>query len=165
MSIFSNPYTMKLKQCLLLVFLAVGLCTNVACKKDSKSDAAKTKTQLLTQKEWVQIAGRSNTDNGVWTDDWATAQACDKDDRVVFSSNGTYNFNEGSSKCSASDPQIYSQGTWILTTNDTKISIFPAGKSQSDMGILQLDESTLKFLQVTVASGRTYNAESTFSHP
>ncbi len=47
MSIFLHAYTMNLKQYLLLVFLAVGVCTNVACKKD-KSEACYVFTTLQT---------------------------------------------------------------------------------------------------------------------
>ena len=62
-------------------FLMAMLCLGFsACKKGASS---KTKTDYLTQKTWVEIAERENTDNGAWTD--KSYPECRKDNILKFS--------------------------------------------------------------------------------
>lgn len=154
---------MKPNHYILFLILIISIS---ACKKDSNGSTApisKTKKDYLTQKEWVSVAERENTDNGAWTDTYSTYKACEKDNRISFSANGICIASEGATKCSASDPQT-AQGTWAFTINDTKLSISGIG-GQQDYTILQLDDNTLKLLQETTFLGHIYKSEGTWGHP
>ena len=144
----------------ILALLCIGVS---ACKKSSDATKAKTKTDYLTQKPWIAIAERANTDNGAWTETFSSNPACVKDNRLSFAANGVCINDEGATKCSASDPQT-AQGTWTFTTNETRISISGIG-GQGDFALQQLDDNTLVIVQQTVVSGHTYKSEGTYGHP
>lgn len=48
---------------------------------------------------------------------------CVKDDRWVFFANGNMEQNEGPSKCSPTDPQVYVTGTWALSVESKTLTL------------------------------------------
>ncbi len=104
----------------LLPLLFLVLFTANSCKK--KNDQ-KSKTQLITERDWKvsELKERLNTDP--WDDLLAGEPACNLDDRYVFSTNNSYETNEGPSKCNTSDPQVIDTGIWAFIDNETKFSI------------------------------------------
>nr|WP_294908404.1 lipocalin family protein [uncultured Lacibacter sp.] len=104
--------TVKLLPFLLLVLLTVNSCKK---KNDQKS-----KTQLITERDWRLTKFEEQENNNPPVDYLTGASACNLDDRHVFKTNNTYEINEGPSKCNPSDPQLVDTGTWSLGDNETK---------------------------------------------
>lgn len=101
------------------------ICTNVGCKKEEEE---KTKTEHLTSGRW-QILAHTNTSgydydgNGTESMDiYSQYEACEKDDYIIFNESGTYEFNEGQSKCDSDDLQV-NAGIWLLKDNEVKLQI------------------------------------------
>lgn len=142
--------------------LMAMLCLSLsACKKGASS---KTKTDYLTQKSWIEIAERSNTDNGAWTDEFGNYQACESDNILKLSKDGTFTIDEGASKCSVNDPQVSESGTWKLTSNETKLTVTEGGIT-NDITIQQVDDNSMVLVQEYTISGHTFKSEQTYKHP
>lgn len=104
---------------LLTAFIAL---TTVQCKKEDK----KTKTELLTSGQWRITAHTANpgfdwdNDGTVSTDIYSQYDACEKDDYYVFKSDGTFEYNEGPTKCDPGFDQS-DTGKWAFTDNESRI--------------------------------------------
>ena len=140
----------------LLPFLFLILITVNSCKK--KNDQ-KSKTQLITEKDWKALKIEEKENNDPWFDYLAGADVCYTDDRYVFRVNNTYEINEGPTKCNASDPQVYETGTWSLGDNETKF-IYDGNPFTIDQ---LTDNSMILSYSVTVGPD-TYYAKLTFAH-
>jgi hypothetical protein len=127
-----------------------------SCKKED----AKTKTQLLTQKEWVMKKLEQKEGSNPWVDEFLSFDACSKDDRYVFKANGTYEFNEGPTKCDPADPQVFDTGNWIFTNNETKLQI-----GTDEFTIDTLDENNLILSVQETVGGIAYQLRVTFGRP
>lgn len=103
-----------------LSILALFLFVLSSCTKE---EAAKTKTDLISQKAWTIQKFELKEGSDAWVDEFPTFNACSKDDRYVFKADNTYEFNEGPTKCDPSDPQIYATGSWSFASNETKLLI------------------------------------------
>lgn len=66
---------------------------------------------------WRVTADKETVGTNV-TDLYASYPDCDKDDFVTFVAGGTVVFDEGPTKCVASDPQT-SNGSWSVPTSNT----------------------------------------------
>src|SRR4028119_184917 len=80
-----------------------------SCKKDKDDPKPKSKTELLTAKNW-RITGDVETQviggRTVTTDNYATEyDPCDKDDYTKFDANKVFKDNEGALKCDPTAPQ------------------------------------------------------------
>jgi hypothetical protein len=147
----------------LFLFSFVILSGIGACKKDSTAD--KSKTELITQAAWKLIKSESKTGTGVWVDGTGLFPACERDDNFVFRTNASYEINEGLTKCSPTDPQIYETGTWAFQTNETEVRLTSTGSSSSDISAIeQLTETTLVITQTYVSGGTTYYDRTTLGH-
>ena len=80
--------------------------------------------------------------------------ACDKDNTLAFGADGKVTFDEGATKCSASDPQI-STGTWAFTGTEKKKVILTDSGFAITLDIVSLDASTLKWSYVDAFSNKT----------
>ena len=98
-----------------------------ACSKGGDSSTptpTATKTQLLISSDWAFAGLQSKKETATaWTDDYAAMLPCEKDNKFVFKSNNTYEYNEGAAKCNTNDPQIIQTGTWQLTSNETMLAL------------------------------------------
>jgi hypothetical protein len=110
-----------------LAILLLGVC---ACGGEDEPEPIS--AELLTgstSKTWYitdhDLAG---------TADFEDQPACIQDDRWVFYSDRTMEQNEGATKCSVTDPQIYVTGSWEL---------FPESKT------LRLTRSTIINFTIT----------------
>ncbi|HET9431464.1 MAG TPA: lipocalin family protein [Chitinophagaceae bacterium] len=122
-----------LKPTALLLIFALGF---TSCSKDD-DPAPKSKTTLLTQKDWVMTKLEGKVNNEPYLDIFPSLDACFKDDRYVFKTGNTFEFNEGPTKCDPADPQIYETGSWAFTNNETKITI-----GSDPYSIDQIDENS-----------------------
>lgn len=103
--------------------IVVGLLALIlSCKKNTEPS----RVDYLTKGSWRIVSWEYRTGaTGTWTDAFATLQACKKDDETVFLKNGTYQINEGASKCNSTDPSIVFSSTWSLSPDIKKI-VFPS---------------------------------------
>lgn len=75
-----------------------------SCKKDKDE---KSQAELLTQKAWIIVSDEERVGTtGTWTDYFPDSLPCEKDDQTIFKTNGTYELNEGATKCNPSNPQV-----------------------------------------------------------
>ncbi len=139
----------------ILLLITVVSTLFFACKK--KNDQ-KSKTELLTQKEWFVSKYEEKTNTGSWVDDFPTWDACSKDDKYIFKTNNTLEINEGATKCSPTDPQIIETIAWAFTDNETKITI--NGSALIEL----LDENTFIISTTETFNGITYYERITFRH-
>ncbi|MDH7462279.1 lipocalin family protein [Chitinophagaceae bacterium 26-R-25] len=149
-----------------LVILAVAVI--VGCKKDDKNNGS-SKTQLITSGNWkvtsdyydpaVDWDGDGHTENEVFS----LYSACDKDDILVFKTDGSLTFDEGASKCDPSDPQVIETTSWKFSNNETVLLVGPSG-SETSVQLLELSSTTLKIKVPFTAQGVNYTETTTYSH-
>ena len=141
-----------------LLPLCSALALSIAftsCKKDKKEDpapVAKTKTELISGKNWKLTGGIINpaADFGTGTpttDAYSQVNNCRKDDLLRFDTPNVYKQDEGATKCSASDLQTET-GTWAFSMNETKITTSIASGSPKTYNLVELTETTLKTSEV-----------------
>ena len=112
-----------------LLLMTFGLLLNAGCKKDDEDDTdQQTKTQLLTSGVW-RISGHTSPDAYDYdldgtssTDIFSQYDACEKDNTLLFKTDGTYEADEGALKCDPDDAQMDS-GTWAFIENETKMLV------------------------------------------
>ena len=125
--------TTKFITALMAIFAIAFLSTLESCTKDDDSGsgaAAVTKAGLLSSSGWVMksmsmtIPSPVDTTINVYED---LMDACSKDDIMNFKSNKTVTGDEGATKFDPADPQTTDDGTWELTSNDTKLVLTEDG--------------------------------------
>ena len=163
-SIYPFPLMKTLSTYVLVAALAA---LTVSCKKDGENAPAPSKTDLLTAKKWRITAASTVTTVGTntsTTDDYAASPACERDDFTQFLANKAVTFDEGATKCSASDPQTTS-GTWDFNSDQTKLNL-----TSPDLGglllpfdLVKLDATTLTIRYTQSQSGNTIVFNRTFT--
>ncbi|MES2647554.1 MAG: hypothetical protein V4717_11800 [Bacteroidota bacterium] len=101
------------------IFIIALVLSMFSCKKET---VFKSRTELLTQKRWIQTYGEIGI-RGVYTSDWADYKPCKKDDNTTLKVDKTYQMSEGPTKCNPNDPDVYDTGTWEFSANESKITI------------------------------------------
>jgi hypothetical protein len=136
-----------------------------SCKKDKDTTSTdKTKTELLTAGTWkytgsiVSPAYDYYGDGTVATDIFSIMKGCEKDDFEVYKTNGTWEYNEGPTKCDASYPQIFSL-PWNFADNETKLIL-----GGDEHAILTLTATILKLRYSFEDAGVIYTEEDTYEH-
>jgi len=157
---------MKLKiQSIALLLMITGITTTLSCKKDKDdSSTVKTKTELLTVGNWkytaciISPAYDYYGDGNPVTNIFNILKPCEKDDFETYKTNGTWEYNEGPTKCDQSFPQIFSEA-WRFTADETRLFI-----GTSECTILELTSNTLKLRYSFEDAGVTYTEEDTYGH-
>ena len=149
----------KLKPVRTLLILGITILTISSCKKDK----AKSKTDLITAGGWKIVKAEQKAGTSAWIDVTPSA-ACEKDDVMIFNTNGTFEANEGATKCSPADLQIYDTGTWSFESNETQLKTTSTGSPSYTVSIDQLDESTFVTTETYTSGGTTYYYRTTASH-
>ena len=147
-------HVFKAVTCILIISFSSSSCSKST--DASTSATAATKTQLLTSSDWIIIGLEYRKETATtWTDDYALWLACQKDNKFVFKTNNSYEFNEGASKCNPSDPQILQAGTWQLTSNETVLAIQQEtnGTDAFNANIESLTSNSLIFSYITKIGG------------
>ncbi|HEY2720258.1 MAG TPA: lipocalin family protein [Chitinophagaceae bacterium] len=142
-----------------LIVLSAFTLLFVSCKKSS-GDKPKTKTDFITEASWkfdnAKVGGADYS---------SLIQACQKDNTLVFTSNGSGTLDEGITKCNSADPQT-NPFTWSFTTNETILHIstvlFTGGSN--DFTIVTLNDTQLVLSQNVDIAGTSQNAVVTFKH-
>ena len=138
----------------LYLFLLVALTFAFgACKKD---DNNKSNREQLIEKNWRMTAVTTDPPinfGGIqFSDLYAQFQDCDKDDLLIFKTNGTVNYDEGATKCDPTDPQT-TTGVWVLNTDETVVTV--DGESWT---ILEISDNRLKVKYTTDFFGNGVNS-------
>jgi hypothetical protein len=147
---------------LLALLFGATLLTSCDDDKDKTPEPAKTKTELLTGKEWVMTARtRTATNGGAVTDVFANMASTDKDDLYRFDTPDKYTWDEGPTKA-ANNPQTYI-GTWMMKSNETILSTTDQfGANTFD--IKELTENSLVLSGVgSTTSGTQYTEVRTYA--
>lgn len=99
--------------------LVASICLfQFSCKKDEQHN----KTELLTRGSWkLKAYTVTRLSDGLVTDAYAPISACYRDDQYIYKPDMSYEGNAGATKCAASDPQIFSMGTWHFKNNETTL--------------------------------------------
>ncbi|MCB9251349.1 MAG: hypothetical protein H6605_02720 [Flavobacteriales bacterium] len=122
---------------LLFLFLIVNAFVFQSCKDDSEDPdpgtSGKSKSELLVDVNWKLTAATFNppivveigTLKETYTNlfDIPLIQDCQKDNMILFKGDGSMIIDNGSLKCSSSEPQTAQDGNWKLINNDTEIEI------------------------------------------
>lgn len=143
--------------CLLLI---TGLA---ACEKenDPPSNAA-----LIVGKDW-KITKYFVSENSSPPYDLFTTpniSICTKDDIYKFSSDGKYIIDEGGTRCYQSDPQIYQEGTWVITDHILKWTYaFQRGHFTETYTILELTARQMVLERTFTEQGATYVLKITYT--
>jgi PKD repeat protein len=117
---FSNTSTTSARS-----FTVTLRALNAAGKSSSTSktinvDAATkapTKSEIIAGGPW-KITGLKMFDGTTTTDIYFFFDDCEKDDIWDFKINGTYNNEEGATKCNSGDPTIIDSGVWTLSSDE-----------------------------------------------
>ena len=132
-------------------------------KNNEVTPKAKTKTELLTAGKWQMTAGTlTTTVMGQTTtqDMYKDMEACEKDDFLLFTSDGKVTFDAGASKCDSMEEQS-STATWSFYDNETKVILIENGyKDTAD--VKELTESVLKISSSFTDSLYSYETVQTF---
>jgi hypothetical protein len=148
---------MKWLKFLLVIVLFCSL-SFIACKKSSSD--AKTNTELLTQASWKFDKA---TLGGV--DVSSQLDACETDNTLTFSTDGTGVIDEGATKCDSNDPQTESFN-WNFASNETVLQVsttlFAGGSS--DLDIVTLNDSQLVVSLSIDVLGTTQTVVVSFKH-
>src|SRR5215467_2526081 len=155
---------MKLKtQLASLLILIAATLTAVSCKKEGGVSKQKTKMELLTAGSWKRTSFVSDPaydwygDGNYTTSLLNLMQPCELDNFETYYTDGTWELNEGPTKCNESDPQT---GTlpWAFTENETKI-VF---NGWDEYILVELTPTTLKLGQAFVQNGVLYQQDQTY---
>jgi hypothetical protein len=150
--------TKIIRSAAILTIITAFVLISGGCKKD----AAKSKTELLTQSNWKIIKEESKLGSGGWVDN-TSMLACEKDNQVVFSTTLAVELNEGATKCNPADPQILTTGTWNFLTNETQLQLILFG-STIIYSLDQLDDNTMVISRSENIGGVIESERNTLGH-
>ena len=137
--------------------------TVLGCSKDK---AEPSKTEILTDKNWIQTAytvspGIVLTPGGTAiTDLYGQSEPCSKDDFIRFETPNVFKEDEGSTKCNSTDPQTKT-GTWVFNADQTILTITHKAALPKVSISLNLPHS-LKVSSINRRAAVTYTVTTTF---
>ncbi|MDI3322298.1 lipocalin family protein [Pinibacter soli] len=151
-----------------LLILAAAVIAG--CQKDdSSNNGGASKTQLLTSGNWkltsdyfdpaIDYDGDGRVENEVFN----FYSACDKDDLLIFKTDGGLTLDEGTTKCSPTDPQVIQTTNWKFSNNESVILVGATGSEQSAQ-LLVLNATTLKIKVQFTELGVSYAETLTYTH-
>ena len=137
----------------------------MGCSKKTEETPAPTKTELLTNKNWIisaqTVSPGINIGGTTVTDLYAQSAACDKDDFMRFETPNLFKQDEGPTKCSPSDPQTLT-GTWAYNADQTIITVTPQGSTPFSANVQELTATSLKVTQTQTGGTVTYTFTTTY---
>ena len=127
-----------------------------------------TKTELLTASPWIITAQTFSPGvdlgdgQGIITDYYPFMDPCEKDDLLVFESDGTGNLDEGAIKCDPLSPQ-FDPCVWSFYENETQL-IIEATDFRDTVNIALTATSLTIFNSFDDGSGVTTTVSQIFKH-
>ncbi|AKQ47152.1 hypothetical protein TH63_18310 [Rufibacter radiotolerans] len=146
------------KHYLLLTILAIFSLSFTACNDDDEDEKPDDK-KLLTGKSW-KITAFTAAQGPASYDIYSDMEPCDQDDLWKFSDNGSYEINEGPSKCDPNSAQVYESGTYTL---DNKTLITTESGSSNTYKVVEITATTLKLTTEQAISGTNTTFNLTFA--
>lgn len=148
----------------IVLYGLLSLSLLIGCsKKDNPAPVVKTKTQLLTEKDWVMVSHQEKLSSAsTYSDLTSQYRTCDRDNRFVFLVSGVFEENEGAVRCSG-NPQVIETGTWSFQQNETKIRLVTPSTNLTAT-VETLTATTLVFTYTGLVNGVSYDGRQTFSH-
>jgi len=139
----------KVRLYLMIVLFGVSI---FSCKKNEP-----TAKENLIGKWMVTAWTMSPARNGV-TDYFSLMDACGKDDLTIFNADGTVTNDQGVLKCSASNPQTSSGGTWALSADGKTLTMTSPGQAPTVITIVTLSSTSfvMKMTMVDSVGTLTY---------
>ena len=166
----SSHRVMRFYSLLLMLFAGVLFVSGCSKKKDDPS-----KKDLLASGSWKLTAWKSDPPepNGTTTISDRFAQItepCNRDNLLIFTSDGKFSYDEGPTKCQSSFDQVYRSGTWTLGSDDKTLDLVYTKGSPNTKGSLEFTISDISgsqmILTYTETDGTTvYTQTQTFMHP
>lgn len=131
-----------------LALLALPLMMVACKKKDKTSNLTKLKANT-----WKITEVNISKDGVIGLDYYDQMKDCEKDNFYTFNNDFTITANEGASKCDPTIADVTTDGSWVLTENESKFTlknskILPIEGDQT-MSIVTLDANTLKLSKDT----------------
>jgi hypothetical protein len=141
-----------------IIAAALGLAV-LGCSKDKTDTPAPSKTDLLTDKNWIisaqTVSPGISSGGTIITDIYGQFQACDKDDFIRFEKPNVFKDDEGATKCLTANPQT-TTGTWVFNADQTIITITGQGGNPVSANITELTDTSLKFTFTQTNAGINY---------
>jgi len=148
-----------------LLMLVAGATVTLSCKKEAREDKQKTKMELLTSGSLVRTSFTSDPSYD-WYGDGTFAtnlldimKPCELDNFETYYPDGTWELNEGPTKCDEWDQQARTL-PWAFADNETKI-VF---NGWDEYILVELTSTTLKLGQAFIQNGVLYTQDQTYSH-
>ncbi|MEA3444121.1 MAG: lipocalin family protein [Bacteroidota bacterium] len=142
---------MKTLKTLIIVAIATSLFVFSSCNKD---DDEPNKKEMLTANSWKVTAFTLDSLGFPILDIYQLMDDCNKDDLTIFNEDGTYESNEGPTKCNDADPQVIEEGTWTFNSDETQI--ITTSDTTQTMDIVTLNSSKLAISYTEEEEGVVY---------
>jgi hypothetical protein len=135
-------------------FLLLTVIVSFTACKEEKEDQPEptpelTKTEMITNKNWVIIAQTSTTTNTtspnttpVVQDNFAQFDNCKKDDFITFQPTFKFIRDEGNVKCIWYSSQA-TDGSWTFANNETKVMVTGRNVVNMEADVLELTAEKL----------------------
>lgn len=153
-----------MKKILLLAVTATTLLGS--CKKDDKKDSSTGTEAKIADKKW-KLTAHSYTYGGTTSDGYASLPGCQTDNFYVFAADKSISADEGATKCSSSDPQTRTSGTWELRSGGKELFVSGAeavyGIKELTLNIIESSSSTLKVKYTTTIGGPSIENTATYT--
>lgn len=136
---------MKKQSSFFLMLVTIGMFM-VSCSKSedkSRTDLLAGKTQKIWKFSAATIDPPLPISGTTVTDLYAQWSSTYKDNLLVFKSNNTYNWEEGLTKDSPSDPDVFETGSWTFNSTETIINMTPSQNSIYELNIVSISEEEL----------------------
>jgi hypothetical protein len=140
-----------------LFLLLLGVVSLCACKKNNETSPEASRTELLTAKSW-RLSAATITAGTSKTDEYATAQACERDNFIKFNTNKSVVVDEGPTRCDPADMQTQTS-TWDFNNDQTKLTIPVYAGVSIAADIVELSATTLhvRYTDTSSAPTETYD--------
>ncbi len=126
--------------------ICISMIFFTSCKKDDKS-----RMELITSGNWRIVSDQEKVGNGTWQEYIQGYSACELDNYMKFSTNNTFEYNEGATMCDPLDDQSIT-APWAFENGETSLNVLGE--------VLIIEELTGSTL--TVSYSETFNGTTTY---
>ena len=136
----------------LLFFLSAAVVFLSACSKDDDTPPCTLNASSFAGTYKITAATYQEDSTAPVEDDFATWDACEKDDVYTFNSNGSFSFSEGATQCDPPTDPV--SGTWTLSGSVVTINVTIAGQNiPLPLSIENFNCSSFKIRDVDSSTG------------